>query len=165
MFNPCSTGLSPPKFQDIAKISQEPLSKSDLEACSQAQSLKGPNYRKFGPAFVEGEVQKLLDTIEISAHLLPEPYLQGHVLRQGHSTCSCASVSKGVKREYVRVVEAYHDHAGKTRHRTIINLGRKDLLAAHLDFEKLQRLLHGDARRPDHSKREDVDAIGAWDWV
>ena len=61
-----------------------------------------------------------------------------------------ASVSKGVKREYVRVVEAYHDHAGKTRHRTIINLGRKDLLAAHLDFEKLQRLLHGDARRPDH---------------
>jgi len=35
----------------------------------------------------------------------------------------------------------------------------------HLDFEKLQRLLHGDARRPDHVKREDVDVIGARDWV
>jgi len=43
--------------------------------------------------------------------------------------------------------------------------GRKDLLTTHLDFEKLPRLLHGDARRPDHIKREDVDAIGAWDWV
>jgi hypothetical protein len=43
--------------------------------------------------------------------------------------------------------------------------GFPDLLTAHLDFEKLQRLLHGDARRPDHIKREDVDAIGAWDWV
>jgi hypothetical protein len=29
----------------------------------------------------------------------------------------------------------------------------------------LQRLLHGDARRPDHIKREDVYAIGAWDWI
>ena len=43
-----------------------------------------------------------------------------------------ATVSKGVKREYVRVVEAYRDHDGKTRHRTVINLGRRDLLAAHL---------------------------------
>jgi len=64
-----------------------------------------------------------------------------------------------------REVEAYRHHAGKTRHRTIINLGRKDLLTAHLDFENLQRLLHGDARRPDHIKREDVYAIGAWDWI
>jgi hypothetical protein len=56
-----------------------------------------------------------------------------------------ATVSKGVKREYVRVVEAYRDHDGKTRHRTVINLGRRDLLAAHLDFDKLRRLLHGDA--------------------
>lgn len=80
-----------------------------------------------------------------------------------------ATVSAGVKREYVRVVEAYRDQSGKTRHRTIINLGRKDLLAENLDFEKLQRLLHGDARgsdpiQGDHIKREDVDATGAWDW-
>src|SRR5215831_8594406 len=40
-----------------------------------------------------------------------------------------APVSKGVKRDYVRVVEAYRDDAGKTQHRTIINLGRRDLLA------------------------------------
>ncbi|MGZ9082804.1 MAG: hypothetical protein ACXW3U_11920, partial [Rhodoplanes sp.] len=57
-----------------------------------------------------------------------------------------ATVSKGVKREYVRVVEAYRDASGKTRHHTIINLGRRDLLARHLDLEKLARLLHGDAR-------------------
>jgi transposase len=75
-----------------------------------------------------------------------------------------ATVSKGVKREYVRMVEAYRDDAGKTQHRTVINLGRRDLLTAHLDFDKLRRLLHGDAVAPDSVKREDVDALGAWDW-
>src|SRR6516162_10098217 len=44
-----------------------------------------------------------------------------------------ATVSKGVKREYVRLVEAYRDRAGKTQHRTILNLGRKDLLAAEIE--------------------------------
>jgi hypothetical protein len=34
-----------------------------------------------------------------------------------------------MKRDYVRVVEAYCDDAGKTQHRTVINLGRRDLLA------------------------------------
>src|SRR5262245_42680640 len=75
-----------------------------------------------------------------------------------------ATVSKGVKRDYVRVVEAYRDAAGKTQHRTVINLGRRDLLAAHLDFDKLRRILHGDAVAPDSAKGEDVDALGAWDW-
>src|SRR5712671_1385103 len=74
-----------------------------------------------------------------------------------------ATVSKGVKRDYVRVFEAYRDAAGKTQHRTVINLGRRDLLAAHLDFDKLRRLLHGDAVAPDSVKRKDVDALGAWD--
>jgi transposase len=74
------------------------------------------------------------------------------------------SGSAGIKREYVRVVEAYRDHAGKTRHRTIINLGRRDLLAAHLDLGKLRRLLHGDAAGADHVTRADIGAIGAWDW-
>ena len=46
-----------------------------------------------------------------------------------------AAVSKGVKRDHVRVVEAYREGgAGKTQHRTVINLGRHDLLAAHLDL-------------------------------
>jgi hypothetical protein len=65
-----------------------------------------------------------------------------------------ATVSKGVKRDYIRVVEAYRDDAGKTQHRTVINLGRRDLLAAHLDLDKLGRLLHGDAVAPDSVKRD-----------
>jgi hypothetical protein len=48
-----------------------------------------------------------------------------------------AAGGRGVKHEYVRVVEAYRDHDGKTRHHTVINLGRKDLLAQHLDLGKL----------------------------
>jgi transposase len=75
-----------------------------------------------------------------------------------------ATVSKGVKREYVRVVEAYRDRDGKTRHRTIINLGRRDVLAAHLDLGKLRRLLHGDAAGDDRVERRDIGAVGAWDW-
>jgi hypothetical protein len=43
-------------------------------------------------------------------------------------------------------------------------LGRKDLLAAHLDLTKLRHLLHGHGRSDDSIKREDVGAIGAWDW-
>lgn len=64
-----------------------------------------------------------------------------------------ATVSQGVKREYVRVVEAYRDHDGKTRHHTVINLGRRDLLATHLDLDKLGRLLHGDMADDDHIAR------------
>jgi len=75
-----------------------------------------------------------------------------------------AAGGQGVKHEYVRVVEAYRDHDGKTRHHTVINLGRKDLLAQHLDLAKLQRLLHGDASDDEPARSEDVAAIGAWDW-
>ena len=75
-----------------------------------------------------------------------------------------AAGGQGVKHEYVRVVEAYRDHDGKTRHHTVINLGRKDLLAQHLDLAKLQRLLHGDASGDEPARSEDVAAIGAWDW-
>src|SRR5215467_12082032 len=75
-----------------------------------------------------------------------------------------ANVSKGVKREYVRVVEAYRDHDGKTRHRTVINLGRRDLLETHLDLGKLDRLLHGEKADDDRIARADVGAVGAWDW-
>src|SRR5207342_3465880 len=75
-----------------------------------------------------------------------------------------ATVGKGIKREYVRVVEAFRDDDGKTRHRTIINLGRRDLLAKHLDLGKLGRLLHGDVRADRAVRREGVAAIGAWDW-
>src|SRR5215470_476093 len=74
-----------------------------------------------------------------------------------------AAGGKGVKHEYVRVVEAYRER-GKTRHRTVLNLGRRDLLAAHLDLNKLMRLLHGDVVPDDRVRREDVQAVAAWDW-
>jgi transposase len=74
-----------------------------------------------------------------------------------------AAGSKGVKHEYVRVVEAYREN-GKNKHRTIINLGRKDLLAAHLDLDKLTRLLHGEVRSSENLRSEDIQALSAWDW-
>jgi len=74
------------------------------------------------------------------------------------------SGKKGIKHEYVRVVTTYRDHEGKTRHQTIINLGRKDLLAAHLDLDKLARLLHGEAAVEPVVSSEDIGAVGAWDW-
>jgi transposase len=77
-----------------------------------------------------------------------------------------AAGGKGVTHEYVRVVEAYREN-GKTRHRTILNLGRKDLLAAHLDLNKLTRLLHGDAvpaTPADIIRPDGVQALAASDW-
>src|SRR6516164_6604783 len=74
-----------------------------------------------------------------------------------------AAGGNGVKHEYVRLVEAFRDETGKTQHRTIINLGRKDLLRTHLDLEKLTRLLHGEEASTPEAKGA-VGAIGAWDW-
>ena len=74
-----------------------------------------------------------------------------------------AAGGQGVKHEYVRVVEAYREN-GKTQHRTVLNLGRKDLLAAHLDLAKLTRLLHGEAFPEPVIRREDVHAVAAWDF-
>ncbi|HXX05145.1 MAG TPA: IS1634 family transposase [Xanthobacteraceae bacterium] len=74
-----------------------------------------------------------------------------------------AAGGQGVKHEYVRVVEAYRQN-GKTRHRTVLNLGRKDLLAAHLDLGKLMRLLHGEAEPQRAIRREDVHALAASDF-
>jgi len=74
-----------------------------------------------------------------------------------------AAGGKGVKHEYVRVVEAYREN-GKNKHRTVINLGRKDLLAAHLDLEKLRRLLHGEVPSGEDLRSENIQALDAWDW-
>ena len=76
-----------------------------------------------------------------------------------------AAGGKGVTHEYVRVVEAFREN-GKTRHRTILNLGRRDLLTAHLDLNKLTRLLHGDAApaAPGDIRADEVHAVAAWDW-
>jgi transposase len=65
----------------------------------------------------------------------------------------------GVEHEYVRLVESYRE-GGKSRQRVICHLGRKDLLAEHLD--SLERLLRGESRSAEPA--EEVEATGAWDW-
>jgi hypothetical protein len=71
-----------------------------------------------------------------------------------------AAGGKGVRHEYVRVVEAFRQN-GKTRHRTVLSLGRRDLLAAHLDLNKLMRLLHGEVVPDGGIRGEDVCAVAA----
>ena len=68
---------------------------------------------------------------------------------------------EGVQHEYVRLVEAYREH-GKNKQRVVCNLGRKDLLAQHLDA--LIALLRGDRRVDVKSPVGPVQALGAWDW-
>jgi transposase len=72
-----------------------------------------------------------------------------------------AAGGKGVQHEYVRLVEAYRAH-GKNKQRIVCNLGRKDLLAAHL--EALIRLLRGESRAGESVRVGAVQATGAWDW-
>jgi len=69
---------------------------------------------------------------------------------------------EGVQHEYVRLVEAYREH-GKNKQRIVYNLGRKDLLAAHLD--DLIALLRGERRGPAPKNAVGpIQAVGAWDW-
>jgi hypothetical protein len=68
---------------------------------------------------------------------------------------------QGVQHEYVRLVEAYRDQ-GKNKQRTVCNLGRKDVLAAHLD--ELIRLLRGARVGAARLRIGEVHATGAWDW-
>jgi transposase len=61
--------------------------------------------------------------------------------------------------EYIRLVESYWND-GSPRHRVVCNLGRKDLLAPHIDA--LSRLIKGE-EKPKASGGES-SALGAWDW-
>lgn len=74
--------------------------------------------------------------------------------------------------EYLRLVEPYREN-GKTKQRVVLNLGRKDVLAPHL--EALVRILSplalkgevgdGKARAPSGDVRADgVEGMAAWDW-
>jgi hypothetical protein len=72
-----------------------------------------------------------------------------------------AAGGKGIQHEYVRLVESYREH-GKSQQRVVCNLGRKDLLAAHLDA--LVRLLRGEPGDGALLRAGDVQATGAWDW-
>jgi len=62
---------------------------------------------------------------------------------------------------YLRLVENYRQ-AGKTKQRVVAHLGRKDLLAPHLD--SLVRLLQADEAAPRWVNTEQVSAPGAWSW-
>lgn len=72
-----------------------------------------------------------------------------------------AAGGEGVQHEYVRLVENYREH-GTTKQRVVCNLGRKDLLAAHLDA--LIRLLRGEPAPAERVRGGHVQATGAWDW-
>jgi len=61
--------------------------------------------------------------------------------------------------EYIRLVES-HWNNGSPRHRVVCNLGRKDLLAPHIDA--LARLIKGETTPRIAS--DDLSAVGAWDW-
>jgi transposase len=61
--------------------------------------------------------------------------------------------------EYIRLVESYWNN-GSPRHRVVCNLGRKDLLAPHIDA--LSRLIKGETNP--HGESLDLSAVGAWDW-
>lgn len=68
---------------------------------------------------------------------------------------------KGVTHEYVRLVEGYREN-GKNKQRVISNLGRKDVLGAHLD--SLIALLRGERGRAECAPVGEVRATHAWDW-
>src|SRR5512136_155340 len=61
--------------------------------------------------------------------------------------------------EYIRLVESCWNN-GSPRHRVVCNLGRKDLLAPHIDA--LSRLIKGETNP--HGESLDLSAVGAWDW-
>src|SRR4030042_3258234 len=68
---------------------------------------------------------------------------------------------KGVQHEYVRLVEGYRED-GKNKQRVVCNLGRKDVLGAHLD--SLIRLLRGGKRVSEGVLAGELRATQAWDW-
>src|ERR1700757_5367481 len=68
--------------------------------------------------------------------------------------------SNGSVNEYVRVVEAYRQD-GKVKQRTIVDLGRKDLLTTLLP--QLQRFLQGEAPLPVATDSA-VDVLEAATW-
>jgi len=63
--------------------------------------------------------------------------------------------------EYLRLVEAYREN-GQRKHRIVLNLGRKDLLAPHVD--RLVELLTGESPDPRYVRVDGVEPVAAWDW-
>jgi transposase len=65
------------------------------------------------------------------------------------------------RHEYLRLVENYRE-GDKIRQRVVLHVGRKDLLAPHLDA--LVRLLQADQARPTWVSTADVATPHAWTW-
>jgi transposase len=65
------------------------------------------------------------------------------------------------RHEYLRLVEN-HREGDKIRQRVVVHVGRKDLLAPHLDA--LVRLLQADPAAPAWVSAEQVSAPQAWTW-
>jgi len=65
------------------------------------------------------------------------------------------------RHEYLRLVESYRQ-GDKIRQRVVLHVGRKDLLAPHLDA--LVRLLQADQQNPTWVSTEEVSAPQAWTW-
>ena len=65
------------------------------------------------------------------------------------------------RHEYLRLVENYRQ-GDKVRQRVVLHIGRKDLLAPHLDA--LVRLLQADQPHPTWVTPEDVVTPQAWTW-
>jgi len=70
-----------------------------------------------------------------------------------------AKSTTGKTLEYVRLVESFRED-GQVKHRTIVNLGRRDLLAPHLD--RLIEVLRPDSPPPAFAS--EPQAVAAWDW-
>ena len=74
-----------------------------------------------------------------------------------------AKGAEGVEFEYIRLVEAYWEN-GRSKQRIIANLGRKDLLAPHL--ESLIELLSGGKKTKSSSLcAEAIEATQAACWA
>ena len=69
--------------------------------------------------------------------------------------------STGVVHEYLRLVET-HWEKGRSRQHVVANLGRKDLLGAHLD--SLIRLLKGQPGQSQYVRVGQIEAEQSWDW-
>jgi transposase len=65
------------------------------------------------------------------------------------------------RHEYLRLVENYRE-GDKTRQRVVLHIGRKDLLAPHLDA--FVRLLQTDQPNPKWVSEEQVAAPRSWTW-
>ena len=65
------------------------------------------------------------------------------------------------RHEYLRLVENYRQ-GDKIRQRVVLHVGRKDLLAPHLDA--LVRLLQSDQQNPTWVSSEEVSTLQAWTW-